>query len=64
MVLKLQAPAVSVYCGASSLSIAAQLDIHLLAKERRDKPDDTRVAFYYAQVRHRPACLRPAELLP
>ncbi|CAL5218812.1 g540 [Coccomyxa viridis] len=29
---------------------AMELDIHLLAKERRDKPDDTRVAFYYAQV--------------
>ena len=29
-----------------------QLDIHLLDKERKEKPDDTRVAFYYAQVRH------------
>ena len=47
----------AVRCGGFYIDSAMQLDIHLLAKERKQKPDDTRVAFYYAQVRLYSACL-------
>ena len=40
-------------------NMPVQLDIHLLAKERKERPDDTRVAFYYAQVSSHPTCLLP-----